>query len=203
MPTMSNKTKTLAVFILMYSMYSLFSVMVTNSEATVVKPLDLNQLTMQADLTFSGKVLATESRWDSTRSKIWTHVTFSVDEVIGGSFAEKEITLRLPGGAIEAENIRMRVDGVPEFRVGEEVLLFCSRDAKHVNPIIGWFQGRFKIRLDETLGQRVIEGKRAARLVPGKRAMIRDAKAPPAVTYNNFVDEIRRVMESPAPKPQP
>jgi hypothetical protein len=57
--------------------------------------------------------------------------------------------------------------------------------------------------LDETLGQRVIEGKRAARLVPGKRVMIRDAKAPPAVTYKDFADEIRRVMESPAPKPKP
>jgi len=200
MPTMSKTTRTLIVFILMYS---LFSVMAANSDATVVKPLNLSQLTMQADLIFSGKVLATESRWDSTRSKIWTHVTFSVDEVIGGSFAEKEITLRLPGGAIEADNIRMRVDGVPEFRVGEEVLLFCSRDPKRMNPIIGWFQGRFKIRLDETLGQRVIEGKRAARLVPGKRVMIRDAKAPPAVTYKDFADEIRRVMESPAPKPKP
>jgi hypothetical protein len=174
-----------------------------NASATVVKPLDLTQLTNQADLIFRGKVLAIESRWDEQRSKIWTFVTFSVDEVIKGSYEEKEITLKLPGGAIEAEDIRLRVDGVPEFIVGEEVLLFCSNDPKRINPIIGWHQGRFKIRFDEVHKQKVIEGERAPRLMPPKPPPGRAVAVPSKVTYGDFVDEVRRIMSQSPPSPKP
>jgi hypothetical protein len=81
--------------------------------ATVVKPLNLLELTDEADLIFRGKVICLDSRWDEGRSSIWTYVTFLVEELIKGRFTEDKITLRLPGGAIEAENIRLRVDGVP------------------------------------------------------------------------------------------
>jgi len=182
---------------------SLCCVIAASSGATVLKQANLTQLTTKADLIFAGKVLAIDSQWDSSHSKIWTHVTFLVNEVIKGSSTQKEVTLKLPGGAIDAENIRMKVDGVPEFKVGEEVLIFCSHDPKRICPIVGWYQGQFKIKFNQELGEKVIEREKAARFLLKKRVLAKDKEPLPAITYREFVDEINRVMNQTATNPKP
>ena len=167
----------------------------TSSEATVLIETDLTYLTTKADLIFSGTVSEIDSQWDGSRSKIWTHVTFSVNEVIKGSLSDNEITIRLPGGTIAAESIGMKVDGVPEFAVGEEALIFYSNDPKRMCPIIGWYQGRFKIWFDEAISEKVVEGKRADRMLSKKRALGGGEETPSAVTYRKFVGEIYGIMD--------
>ena len=165
------------------------------SEATVLIETDLTHLTTKADLIFAGTVSAIDSGWDDSHSKIWTHVTFSVNEVIKGNLADNEITIRLPGGTVAADNIQMKVDGVPQFTVGEEALIFYSNDPKQMCPIIGWYQGRFKIRFDEALGEKVVEGRAVDKIIQKRRALAGVKETPSGVTYRQFTDEIKRVME--------
>jgi hypothetical protein len=182
------------IFILSFLIFSGLYVTV-DADATVVEFMDLPQLTDQADLIFQGRVAAVDARWDDTRKKIWTYVAFRVDEVIKGGFAENEITLRLPGGSIAAENIRLKVDGVPTFEVGDEVVIFCSPDPKRKNPIIGWHQGHFKIRHEKESAQTFISGKRAKHLIDRMHSAASSDTTDSEIPVKKFLEEIVRLKK--------
>ncbi|MCE5265584.1 MAG: hypothetical protein LLG97_18915 [Deltaproteobacteria bacterium] len=192
---MKNRTKIIIVLSMMFLVISVTAV----SNAVVVKFLNLTQLTSQADLIFHGRVTAVHASWDDSRTAIWTSVTFAVDEVIKGDLAENVITLRLPGGAIEADDIRMEVDGVPKFRPGEETVIFCSRDSQMRNPIIGWHQGQFKIRDDKLTGGKLIDDKRASRLMTPARTPASSGAVAPGTPLKSFIEEIKRIKNLPLP----
>ena len=196
---MKNVIKIAALLCFMLSGLS----MTVNANALVVKLMNLRQLTAHADLIFQGRVMAVDARWDEGRTTIWTYVTFSVNEVIKGNFTEQEITLRLPGGAIEAEDIRLKVDGVPQFREGEENLIFCNNDPENGHPIVGWHQGRFSIGYDKNLGQKVIRDKRAAQMMTIKRSAASAEETTSAVPLKEFLTEIVRIKSEQNPSVKP
>jgi hypothetical protein len=173
------------------------------ANAVTLRLMNLGELTLQADLIFSGRVTKSESRWNELRTTIWTYVTFSIQEMIKGDAPGTEITLRLPGGTIVAEDIRLRVGGVPEFTAGEEALIFCSLDPAMKCPIIGWLQGRFTLQDNGAGGKVIAEAERALRIMPAKRATLAAEKTPPAVAYGDFVSEVRRMMNLPGETTQP
>ncbi len=179
-----------------------------SAEATVIKQLTIRQLTQQADIIFQGKVLRLESRWDEPHKNIWTFATFSVIDLIKGDYDQSEIILKLPGGFIASENIGLKVDGVPVFQPGEYVLIFSSKAPERICPIIGWFQGSFKIKFDEILGKKIIDESRASQLIPTKQAepigdgSIKQSMAigdttSSKILYKDFTDEIHRIMQLP------
>jgi hypothetical protein len=45
---------------------------------------------------------------------------------------------------------------MPEFVVGEKNLIFLAGNLQHICPIVGWGQGRFKVRWDKVSGQEVV-----------------------------------------------
>lgn len=192
--------KSMAKIIILLSFIFSGIFITANSTALVVQFMNLSQLTARADLIFQGRVTAVHARWDDTRTAIWTYVTFAVDELIKGDMTEHEITIRLPGGAIEADDIQMKVDGVPTFQLGEETLIFSSRDPENRNPIIGWHQGRFKIRYDKASGQKVISDTRANQLIPPTRSAASADTAASEIPLKKFVDEIVRIKNIPLPK---
>lgn len=52
--------------------------------------------------------------------------------------------VRIPGG--KYQHLNSQVDGVPEFRPGEEVFLFLTGHPGMPFRIVGWTQGTFRIR---------------------------------------------------------
>ncbi len=169
----------------------------TNARATVLIETDLDYLTTKADLIFSGTVISVDSQWDDSYSKIWTYVAFSVKDIIKGTLDDGEITIKLPGGTVAAENKQMKVDGVPEFKAGDEAVIFYSNDPKRMCPIIGWYQGSIKMHFDEAIGERVVEGKEADKILLRRQSAPSSLgeKTDTGVTYGQFKDEIERIME--------
>jgi hypothetical protein len=72
--------------------------------------------------------------------------TDSVFEVVyfGKGYLPSRIVVRTPGGVYQ--HLHSRVEGVPEFRRGEEVFLFLIGHPGNAYRIVGWTQGTFRIR---------------------------------------------------------
>ena len=84
-----------------------------------------------------------ESRMEN--GEIWTDTTFRVLSHNKGYLPE-EIAVRQPGGRFR--HLHSQVEGVPEFRPGEEVYLFLAAHPGGQFLIVGWGQGTFRIHRD-------------------------------------------------------
>jgi hypothetical protein len=60
----------------------------------------------------------------------------------------------MPGGKFQ--HLHSHVDGVPEFRPGEEVFLFLTGRPGRQFYIVGWTQGTFRIRKDMRTGMEAV-----------------------------------------------
>jgi hypothetical protein len=71
--------------------------------ATVVVPLSLEELSLQADLIVIGKCEKIESAWDTGRQKIFTYVTLFARQCLKRDTGEcpPQVTIRVPGGTVE------------------------------------------------------------------------------------------------------
>lgn len=106
----------------------------------------LEELTSQADSILIGKVEKIESRWNEEKTIIYTYVTISVKEhtkALSGMAEVKEVIVRVRGG--EVGDVGLRVSDTPQFREGEEVLLFLKRENMPLFSVTGLFQGKYSI----------------------------------------------------------
>jgi hypothetical protein len=108
-------------------------------------PLTLRQLAAESDAVVHGKVLAQESTWDVTRGKIYTHTRVQVLRGLLGKVGDLEIMVRQLGGQVG--KVAMQLSGSASLKVGEEVLLFLSRDASY-HYVVGLAQGKFAVTAD-------------------------------------------------------
>jgi hypothetical protein len=106
-------------------------------------PLSVAELTARAIFVVLGRVVTTESGWDTARPLIVTRVDLVVDEILKGPVPGKMLSLRELGGKVgEAASV---VADAPLFAPGERVLVFLtfSRDGRlHV---VGLHQGKFSL----------------------------------------------------------
>ena len=85
--------------------------------------------------------------------EVWTDTIFEVVQHDKG-FLPSRIVVRTPGGRFQ--QIRSHVDGVPEFRPGEEVFLFLAGHPGTQFRIVGWTQGTFRIRTNPQTGRETV-----------------------------------------------
>jgi hypothetical protein len=134
--------------------------LITPVFATQVIPVDFDQMTIKADKIFSGKVINIEVKKDYIPSRNaympCTFYTFTILDKIKGSFASNTITVRFMGGTMPNEKLGVRVNGMPEFKMGEEVVLFLEGDNTLYSPVIGFYQGRFTTKVDKSTGSKMM-----------------------------------------------
>ena len=85
--------------------------------------------------------------------EVWTDTVFEVVQHDKG-FLPSRIVVRTPGGRYQ--QIRSQVDGVPEFRPGEEVFLFLTGHPGAQFRIVGWTQGTFRIHTNTQTGRETV-----------------------------------------------
>ena len=118
---------------------------------TTLIPMDLGDLTAKAEDIFVGTV--SDVRSEKADGMIVTYVTFSDLRVVKGSL-EDSVEVRLSGGTVGEETLH--VYGMPRFEVGERNLVFLAGNGRHGCPIVGWGQGRFRIRHDQGSRQELV-----------------------------------------------
>jgi hypothetical protein len=118
------------------------AVLAASAHATIVPGVGLDQMIADAELIVRARVAEIEPRWADDRSTIYTYVTFTDVSVVRGQLFGP-LTLRFEGGQVGGR--RLQVDGMPAFRKGDEEILFVRGNGVSASPVLGVFQGRFKV----------------------------------------------------------
>jgi len=130
------------------------SVWTGSTHAMVVVKRDFPELVARANQIVIGTVTAITEGDDATGSPS-TFVTFSDLSVLKGDVGS-ELTLRFAGGG--SGRYAVRIPDLPTFVVGERALLFVAGNGRDICPLVGVWQGRFRVRYDADLGLEVVDG---------------------------------------------
>lgn len=119
------------------------ALMVSAAFATTIVRMDLATLARSAEIIVRARCLSTEARLEG--GSAWTFDNFEVIETFKGS-PPQTLCMRLPGGRVG--HLETKVEGVPRFVVGEEVVLFVEQTSAGDYGITSWAQGTFRTHRD-------------------------------------------------------
>ena len=142
------------------------------SASVVIPPAD-DDLIVYADAVILGRVTDIESH-DNRLGKLSTYITFAIEEVLKGSFAQSTLTIRELGGQVGG--MAGWIFANPEFTVGERVLLFLDQRADGTLRVMHFYLGKFSIVTDPASGDLVAV--RPLRRRDGATARSPDPRAP-------------------------
>lgn len=100
------------------------------------------------------KVAEVRSEWNSDRTYVFTYVTLEVKRSLMGGKRAYE-TVRVPGGQVG--DFRAVMEGAPEFRVGDNVVVFLGTWDDGVSMVEGYFQGLSRVDRDAA-GNEMLRG---------------------------------------------
>ncbi len=111
--------------------------------ATTIAPMDIDELAAGAEFVFEGQVLEHNVQ-ENAAGIIVTYVTFQVNDVVKGDYAEPFLELKFTGGKLGGEVVE--VSGLRIPALDEQGIYFVeslTRDL--INPLLGWSQGHFLV----------------------------------------------------------
>ena len=166
------------------------------TQATTVRQMSLSEVIGEAEVIAAARVVGVEPIWDADRGMPFTEVVYIVADVLKGQAGtDQELSLRFLGGPAP-NGLMLSVSGMPSFAVGDLVVLFSARNGNEmICPLVGWWQGVYRLRDDGTVmdyaGRGVVAvdgeaGARVARTVPVEEA--------DALTYDEFAALIRQEL---------
>lgn len=166
--------------------------------STTVVRMSFSEVIDAAETIALGTVMATESVWSDDRQLPFTEVSFQIEETVKGEVGTV-LVLRFLGGPAP-NGLTLEVSDMPTFAVGQRVVLFAAEDTDRACPLVGWWQGLYRINRDrqgfdtvtDHAGRPVVEiagapGRREARLPAGEAPY-------DAVTIGEFVASIRQEL---------
>ena len=122
--------------------------------AETLQKLSLEELTREADVIIRGRIQKVGSQPTADRSNITTVVEVAVVDQWKGQ-KTSTLSLRQPGGS--AGGIAQAVPGLPQFFVGEDVILFLKEIDRGYFSTVGGKQGKFVVKTDPQNRKEVIE----------------------------------------------
>ncbi len=126
----------------------LLSLLGADAGATTLQRMSLAQMARAAPLIVRARCVANSVALDT--GEIWTFTSFEVEETWRGN-APPQVTVRLLGGRLGA--VTSHVAGIPQFRPGEDVVLFLEPTKRGDLSVVSWEQGTFRVRLSSGPGQ--------------------------------------------------
>jgi hypothetical protein len=121
--------------------------------ATVLVPAEFREIVSGSQIIVHGRVAEVRGEWTDDRRRIDTIVTLDAGSYLKGGPGER-VTFRVPGGTIG--RYRTLMVGAPEFRAGDEVVLFLKANGPSVAHVFGLSQGVFRVRRDARTRQRMV-----------------------------------------------
>lgn len=160
--------------------------------ATTVVAIEFRELVTTTPVIVQGRVTDVRSAPVDGRRSVDTFITVAVDEYLKGDLG-RFVTFKVAGG--ELGRYRTIVIGAPEFRVGEEVVLFLKTPSSSVPIIAGFNQGVYRIVADRDTGRRMV----TTPIVMGRdgveaERVVRGAPARKPVPIESFRDTVRDVI---------
>jgi hypothetical protein len=110
-------------------------------QSTTLRRMSLNQLARAADAVVRARCVGSAARWEN--GAIWTVSEFELVERFQGS-PPSRIRIRLPGGQVGG--VATRIEDVPQFRAGDDAVLFLEARPDGSYAVTAWVEGTFRIR---------------------------------------------------------
>ncbi|WP_394173925.1 hypothetical protein [Thalassotalea litorea] len=110
--------------------------------ATALKYRSLSELASAADAVLQGKVEDIQSR-RLANGTIVTFVTLNNLILHRGEYTSATFTLVTHGG--EVNGLVQKIQGAPDFKLSQQLILFLQGNGERMVPISGWGQGMFVI----------------------------------------------------------
>jgi hypothetical protein len=118
------------------------------AQATIMRYLEVEDLTRLSSDIFQGRVLSTSTYWNE--GKIYTEVRFQVKAAFkGGVAANQTVIITQIGG--EKDGVMLDFAGRPEFIEGEETVLFTTRGRRSDFVVMGLKQGKMRVDGNEVV----------------------------------------------------
>ncbi len=117
---------------------------------SIVIPSD-DELIIGARAIVRGNVTAVASGYDDAHKSIFTYITLRVQEVFKGNITTSEIVIKEPGGVTGTRG--SMIFGTPEFKIGEDVLLYLDTWADGSLRVHQWFLGKFTVNTNRANGK--------------------------------------------------
>ncbi|MCV6615679.1 MAG: hypothetical protein OIF35_11940 [Cellvibrionaceae bacterium] len=139
-----------------------------STQASTVIQQPIETLAKTSDLVFEGKVVGIRS--EAVGKKIYTYVSFEVNDIVRGEYQQEIIELRYLGGT--ANGVTMTVGDMRIPSYGEHGVYFVEQlDGKTVHPLRGWGQGHFIVKQGSG-GQRMFnsQGRAITEITPTKQS---------------------------------
>jgi hypothetical protein len=162
--------------------------------ATVLVPIEFRELVAAAPVIVHGRVVDVRSEFVDGRRAVETFVTVEAAEYLKGSLGT-HLTVRVPGGQLG--RYRTVFVGAPEFRDGDEVVLFLKGNGSALPFIIGLSQGAFRVVADAGSGRRMV----TTPIVMGRadgaaETVVRGDVTRKPLPIESFRDLVRQVIAS-------
>ena len=133
---------------------SLF-IAVTLLSGSVAVKMDLSDISQAADKVIGGEIVSIEAERDADTGYIYSNVTLAVDRAIPSGLVGQQYSFRMIGGELDGK--RVSIQGVPNFSVGDEVILFLNAHSDSVmGATVGIWQGIYFVATNPQTAQQVV-----------------------------------------------
>ena len=160
--------------------------------ATVILPAEFREIVSGSQIIVHGRVTDVRAEWVEGRSRIESFVTIEPAIWFKGS-PLPAITFRTPGGQVG--RYKSITVGAPEFRPGEEAVLFLKTQGRAVPQVFGLNQGVFRVRVDSRTGRRLVIRHALIAQGPAADRVIRGDRNRRPLTLDAFAAQVRAAVQ--------
>ena len=170
----------------------LASLLASDAAATVFVPREFSELVRASRAIAYGQVVGIRARQTSDRVRVETLVTLRVATYLKGDLGQ-EVTFVVPGGTFG--RYRTIIVGAPEFRQGEEVVLFLNARGPSMPYVLRLAQGVFRVVRQPGSGERTIAPSPLVSQSLEWKTVVRGDPARKPMSLVDFATEVRRLAE--------
>jgi hypothetical protein len=123
------------------------------ARATTLSELTVEQMTDASDLIVRGTVTQVFTELDD-RGNVWTRAQVEVSEVLKGALDTRAVLVDQIGGV--HGNAYSVIRWAPRFSKGEEAVFFLEELRSGRTSIVGWYQGKFTLRMDPDAAEQML-----------------------------------------------
>jgi len=160
--------------------------------ATVLLPADFREVVNGSQIIVYGRVSDVRAEWAAGRRQIESVVTLDAADFYRGTPA-RTVTFRVPGGTVG--RYKSLTVGAPEFRAGDEVILFLRARGPAVPQVFGLNQGVFRVGVDSRTGRRVVTSPVLSARSGAAETVVRGAADRRPLPLEQFAAQVRTALQ--------
>lgn len=162
-------------------------------EATVLVPAEFREIVAGSEVIAHARVVEIRAEWMDGRRQIETVVTAEVLSSYKGE-AARTLSFKVPGGQIG--RYRSVMIGAPQFKRGDEAVLFLDSRDNSVLRVFGLNQGVFRVRQDPRTGRRMVVRPILTAAGEAPERVVRGSLSRRSVDLDMFGAQVRTAMAS-------